>query len=250
MNFYIWAGIVTVVGLVILYLWVGRWGLREIKYFYLYSLLTLPLSALVNLAVKRPIALKLLALFNLEEEPKLWPLWFLPIGILLAPVTEETIKILPVIFSDLRQVLKEKKKALIAGLILGFGFGIGEAWYLAFSLTQKMPEYASGSFWLLFGFFNERLMAIVVHGCMTAIVLMGFYRNFLKYYLLAVLFHYLGNIGAAFYQSGYLSVEVAYIPIIVVVFLLFSYIFRIERQLRKENNIMKKETILYQRDDR
>jgi uncharacterized membrane protein YhfC len=247
MNFYIWAFIVTIAGLAILYLWVGHWGLKEIRYFYLYLILNLPLSPLVNLAIKRPIGLKLLSLFNLSEDPKLWPLWFLPIANLLAPLTEEAIKILPVIFSDLRRALKEKKQALVAGFVLGFGFGIGEAWYLAITFTQKMPEYATGSFLLLFGFFSERTMAVVVHGCMTAIVLMGFHRNFLKYYLLAVLFHYLGNIGAALYQSGRVSGEVAYIPILVVVMLIFYYIFRIEKQLRKETSIAMKEKILYQR---
>lgn len=251
MNYYIWAFLVTIFSLLLLYLWFGEWGLKEIKYFYVYFLLNLPLSLLVNLSIKKLIFLKLISFFNLSEDPKTWPLYFLPVINLLAPLTEEAIKILPLLFSDLRKAIKEKKKALISGYLLGFSFGIGEAWYLAFSFTKKTPEYATGfsSFWLLSGFFGERLLAVFLHGIMTATVLLGFYKNFFKYYFLAVSFHYLVNIGPALYQTGRLKLEIFYILFSLTILLPFYYIFRIERKLREETPIIKKEKTLYQKED-
>ncbi len=249
MNFYLWALLVTLVGIIILYFWAGKWGLKGIKYLYLYFLLCLPLSFLVNFAIKQPLGSLLLSLFNLGEDRQNWPLWFLPIANLLAPFTEEGIKLLPIAFSDVRNFLNEKKMALILGITFGACFGIGETWLLAILFTQKMPGFATGSFWLLIGFFYERLLAVIGHGCMTAIVFIGFKHNFLKYYLIAVAFHYFANVGAALYQSGYLSAEVAYVPIFGIFILLFSYIFRIERQLRKLENIPTKGLILYKRGE-
>lgn len=249
MNFYIWAGIVTIVGLASLYFWVGHWRLKEIRHPYLYILLCLPLSALVNLFIKRPIGLALLSLFNLKKEPKFWPLWFLFIANFIAPLTEEAIKILPVILREVRHSLKNGKKALTFGLLFGFGFGIGEAWYLAAKLTYKMPEFASRSFWHLIGFFGERTLCVLGHGLLTAIVCFGFYKNFIKYYLTAVTFHYLLNAGAALYQKGLISMEIAYIPIIIMFFVLSNYVFRIEEQLRKAYPLPTKEKILYKRED-
>lgn len=249
MNFYLWSFLVTLVIIIFFHFWIRSWELKEFKYLYLYLFLCLPLSLLVNQAIKRPLGLLLLSSLNLGGDPKNWPLWFLPIANLIAPFTEEGIKLLPIIFSEVRKSLNEKKMALILGLIFGAGFGIGEVWYLAILFTQQMPNLATASFLPLIGFFSERVLAVIAHGCMTAIILMGFKRNLLKYYLIGVAFHYFINFGAVLYQSGRASLDVSYIPILVMLFLLVSYIFRIERQLHTLEDTPTKGSILYKKGE-
>lgn len=235
----------TIFSLGCLYAWVGNWGLKNIKYWYLYFIITFPLSALVNLSIKKQIGLTLYSLFHLDETPKLWPIWFLAIANLIAPLTEEAIKLLPVIFSKIRKSLQEKRQAFVYGMLLGTGFGIGEVWYLAYALTLSKPEVVSGPFLSLIGFFSERIAAVLIHGLLTTIVLLGFKRNFLKSYFVAVGFHYLVNVGPALYQKGVISLILVTIPVVISVILLFSYVFKIERQLRKENTISNPVKILW-----
>lgn len=213
--------------------------MKNIKYWYLYFIITFPLSAVINLSIKKQIGLTMCSLFNLDGSPKFWPIWFLAIANLIAPLTEEAIKLLPVIFSEIRKSLQEKRQAFVYGMLLGTGFGIGEVWYLAYALTISKPELVSGPFLNLIGFFSERIAAVIIHGLLTTIVLLGFNRNFLKSYFIAVGFHYLVNIGPALYQKGLVSVILATIPVVISVIFLFSYVFKIEQQLRKENQISK-----------
>ncbi len=208
----------------------------------------LPLSGLINLSIKKSIGLTLCRLLNLNEDITLWPLWFLFIANFISPLTEEAIKILPLIFSSVRNFLKDKKKALAFGQLFGFGFGIGEAWYLAILFTLQMPELAKGDFWYLLGFFSERSMAIVSHGLLTTIVLIGFKETLPKYYLIAVLFHYLMNLGPALYQKRLISAVIAYIPLIITFLVLFIYVFKIEKQLRKEFPSQIYEKVLFRKE--
>lgn len=226
-------------------MWVGNWGLKNIRHWYLYFIITFPLSALVNLSIKKQIGSTLCSVFNLSETPKLWPLWFLAIANFIAPLTEEAIKLLPVIFSETRKSLQEKRPAFVYGMLLGTGFGIGEVWYLAYALTLSKPELVSGPFLNLIGFFSERITAVIIHGLLTTIVMLGFNRNFLKSYFIAVGFHYLVNVGPALYQKGLVSLILATIPVLISVIFLFSYVFKIEQRIRKENTISKPVKILW-----
>lgn len=237
MNLYIWAILATSVSLAIFHTWVGDWRLRYIKYWYLYFIITFPLSTIVNLSIKKEIFQTMICLFNLSEESKFWPLWFLALANFIAPLTEEAIKLLPIIFSEVRKSLQDRTKAYIFGLLLGTGFGIGEIWYLAYSLNLSKSALVSGPFLYLIGFFSERVGAVLIHGALTAIVFFGYNKNFIKYYFIAVAFHYLINIGAALYQRGLLSLEISAIPIMLSAVVLFSYLFKIEKELRKESSI-------------
>ncbi len=247
MKPYIWSGIATIFSLLLFYLWIGKETLRKIKDLYLCIIFTLPLSPLVNLAIKKNIGLALFSIFNLSEDSKSWPLWFIFVANIVSPVTEEAIKLLGILNSEVRRRLHNKKDAFTNGLILGSTFGIGEAWFLAYVLNLTQPEITNKSFIVLIGFGGERLLAIFGHAFMTAIVLTGFNVNPIKYYFLAVGFHYFVNIGAALYQTSHLSLEIAYIIISLALILLIRYIWRIERRLHKEGVSVIKEEVLYKR---
>ncbi|MGQ9818143.1 MAG: hypothetical protein ACUVQ3_09400 [bacterium] len=248
MYLYIWAILATIVSLTIFYAWVGNWRLKNIKVWYIYLIITFPFSILVNLSIKKQIGIAMISLFNLSETPKLWPLWFLALANLIAPLTEEAIKLLPTIFSEVRKSLQDKTKAFVFGLLLGTGFGIGEIWYLAYAFNLSKPELATVPFFHLIGFFNERVGSTIIHGALTAIVLFGYNKNLIKYYFIAVAFHYLVNIGPALYQKGLTSLATTTIPLFISVITLFSYLFKIERQLRKESSIPRIKEILWSKD--
>ncbi|MEW6482769.1 MAG: YhfC family intramembrane metalloprotease, partial [bacterium] len=72
---------------------------------------------------------KLFNLFGIKEDPSSWPLWFHPISLVIGALAEEAIKVLPFLWLILKM---DKGYAYTLGALLGFGFGIGEAWYLAF----------------------------------------------------------------------------------------------------------------------
>lgn len=222
--------------------------MKEIPRWYLFIIITFPLSALVNLAIKRHILLALISIFSINESPKFWPFWFLPIANLIAPLTEEPIKILPIIFTEARDSLKEKRRAYILGLLLGAGFGIGEAWYLAISFTLTKPEYAFGLFFDLIGFFSERFLVVIVHGLLTAVLLFGFKKSFVKYFFIAVGFHYLLNIGAALYQRGILSIWATTVPLLLSLLIFLKYVFKIEQQLRRESLLLTTKEIFWTKD--
>ncbi len=248
MKLYIWSGIATLLSLLVFYLWIGKETLKRIKGLYLCVIFTLPLSPLVNFAIKKNIGLVLFSIFNLTEDLKSWPLWFIFIANLVSPLTEEAIKLLCILYTEVRHSLQNKKDAFTYGLILGSTFGIGEAWFLAYVLNLTKPEITNSPFLVLMGFFGERLFATFGHAFMTAIVLTGFSVNPIKYYFLAVISHYFVNIGAALYQTKHLSLEIAYVMISLVFLLLIMYIWRIERQLRKEDILVIKEEVLYKKE--
>lgn len=247
MNFFIWAFIVSIISSLIVYLWLGYW-LKYLRHVFLYILICIPLSAFVNLCIKRPVGMFLISLLNLKEAPQSWPIWFLPIVNLLAPLTEEAIKILPLIFNEVRAYLRNGIKALYLGFFFGACFGIGEAWYLAFSFTASMRELAKGDFLLLTGFFGERFLCVFIHGYLTALVLIGYNKSLTKSYLVAAMFHYLLNIGPLLYQKGLISAEVAYIPIGPVLIMFFHYIFKMEKKLREERPFSIEEKVLLKRN--
>lgn len=66
------------------------------------------------------------------------PLLYL-LFVLLAAVTEEIIKVLPLVWHKARQQIATKSNALWAGMFLGRGFGIEEICYLAWKISRVRP---------------------------------------------------------------------------------------------------------------
>lgn len=255
MNYYICASIVTILSSLILFMWKYSW-IKGKEYLFLYSLLSLPLSAIVNIFIKTPIYSYLGTIFNIENELTQWPLWFTFIITIIGPLLEEGIKLLLLLIL-IKLLSMDKLRIYLLGLLIGMGFGIGEAWYLGYSLSQSMPEYTSGlkNLWMLFvGFEGERFLATLIHTFLTGMVAFGILiREPVKYFFLAVLLHSLINIPACLYQLGWLPPEVSGILMIIIFcFLFFSVFFKIEERIRinyEKATLQRQDELLYEKKD-
>lgn len=157
----------------------------------------LPLSFIVNRFIKTPIIVSIAAWTGvpLQLHPGV-PLWFIGLIWLNAPIFEEAIKIFTVIMVG-RKFLHEAPQALLIGLAVGIGFGLGEATYLAYGIAQT-PAYNQLPWYMSTGFASERLIVTFAHGLMTSLVALGVYygkRNILLGFMIAVGLHALINLG-------------------------------------------------------
>ena len=193
-----------------------------------FLLLGLPLSAIVNLLIKRPLGLAVAQMIG--AEPNVGPTTppgYILFAFMLAPIFEEAIKLVPLLLPRVRALITSPHAALLAGLALGISFGLGEAAYLAYAIAQN-PEYAGLPWYYSTGFLSERLIVILMHGVMTALVVLGLQRGkwwVLLGYLAAVAVHGLLNLGALLLQLGLISGWASYLLLVVtvaVVLLLFE----------------------------
>lgn len=255
MNYYICASIVTILSSLILFIWNYRL-IKGKEYLFLYSLLSLPLSAVVNIFIKSPIFSYLCSIFNIDNEPTQWPIWFTFIITIIGPLLEEGTKLLPLLIL-IKLFSMDKLMIYLLGLLIGMGFGIGEAWYLGYSFSQGMPEYTSGlkNLWMLFvGFEGERFLATLIHSFLTGIVAFGILiKEPIRYFFLAVLFHFLINIPPCLYQLGWLPPELSGILIIIIFcFLFFSVFLKIEERIRidcEKSTCQREDRVLYEKKD-
>jgi uncharacterized membrane protein YhfC len=189
------------------------------------TLIALPFSTIVNLLIKKPIYES--ALSSLGIPPQLstaTPWWFLLFALFLSPLTEEAIKLSPLVTKQLRRLV-DQSSAFWIGTALGMGFGIGEIWYLAWRFSM-VPEFAVYPFYYFVGFISERMAVVFVHGVMTAVAVTGFVKGekgLLRGYVGAVLLHAFTNIGAMLYQTEILDVTAAslylFFPMLVSFFI-------------------------------
>jgi uncharacterized membrane protein YhfC len=205
---------------------------------YLWLLLPgLPLSALVNLAVKRPLAIVVGQAAGIPPHMGLeTPLWFMIYLFMLAPVFEEAIKLLPLPLPFVRRLLVSPLAALWAGMALGIGFGLGEAAYLAYGIAQA-PQYANLPWYLFTGYLGERLLVCFVHGVMTAVLVTGLQRGKAwgaLGYLAAVGLHALLNLGAALFQLGLIpawGVQLTLLAALILLAVVFEWLRRRAAQM-------------------
>jgi hypothetical protein len=135
--------------------------------------LALPLSAIVNLAVKSPVIEQGLFAWNIPESLVQWPWWFAGLSLLLVGISEELFKLLPAMFLLFRRTMINPTGVAAMAAAVGFGFGIGEIWYLAWRLSAAQPEVASLPFYMLGGFMGERALAVWLHAILLQISLSG-----------------------------------------------------------------------------
>jgi RsiW-degrading membrane proteinase PrsW (M82 family) len=65
------------------------------------------------------------------------PVWFVVFFAFVPPVTEELIKVIPLLIPPARRLVKRGIGAFSAGMALGIGFGLGEALYLAYNVSNN-----------------------------------------------------------------------------------------------------------------
>lgn len=214
----------------------------------------LPLSFLVNRFVKTPVLQGIgqvtgvpLAL-NLQT-----PIWFILVIWMCAPVFEEAIKAAPMLLPGLRKSLNDPGDALLAGLALGLGFGLGEAAYLAYGLGQS-PQYASLPWYIFTGYAVERMIVTFGHGFMTSLFTLGLQRGggrAVSGYFSAVGLHALINLGPILVPLHVVSLAFASFladAFILVAFVIFQ---RQVRAVRASSSLLvgSEEKVYYQRTD-
>lgn len=223
------AALITTAASAGLWLFLGRSMAGPYRGLWWLTLTTLPLSAAVNLLVKRPLLQWVQESGYVEPGAAGPPFWFLLFALFLAPVTEEASKVLPVVLPVVRRQMARPGSWLWAGLFLGVGFGLGEIWYLAFQLAG-LPILQGMPFWQMTGFLGERMMVTGAHGVMTAVLMLGVAAGRLRAlggYIAAVLLHALLNVGALLYQTRQISAEWAGLwgmLVFIPLFLLFGYL--------------------------
>jgi hypothetical protein len=246
-GIYIAAFIVTGISVLLwggLIYWLSK---RKWKYLAL-MLITLPFSIIVNLLIKKPVYDFLVSSVSVSSELGITtPWWLLLFVLFLSPITEEAIKLSPLLARQVRRMI-DRSSALWIGMALGIGFGVGEIWYLAWQFSM-VPDFAGYPFYYFGGFITERLTVVFIHGVITAVAVTGFLKGIkglLMGYVGAVFLHALTNIGATLYQIQLWDATFAsiylFLPIIVA-FFIFEH-------LRKKQLKDKKpeETVLYTRD--
>ncbi len=236
-------------------LWGGlvyRFSGRDRRYLWL-LLPGLPLSALVNQVVKRPLIVAVgegagvPAGLGLET-----PLWFLLFLWLVPPVTEEAIKLAPLLVPWARRGLTGRSGALWTGMALGIGFGLGEAAWIAYGIARS-PAYAGYPWYAFTGYLSERLIVCFCHGVMTAVAVEGLragrWRAF-GGYLAAVGLHALLNAGAMLGQLGVISMTWASLSLLAPVMLLAFLFERLRRRaaLEGESGADTGEVVYFRRD--
>jgi len=200
---------------------------------YLWLLLPgLPLSALVNVWIKRPLMVGVGQAAGIPPNMGLQtPLWFLLFTFTLAPVFEEAIKVLPLLLPWVRRLLPGPAAALWVGMGLGISFGLGEAAFLAYGVAQQ-PEYARLPWYVFTGYFSERLLVCFIHGVMTAVLVTGLQRSAGRGavgYLAAAGLHALLNAGAILFQLGLISSWAAQLMLVVPLILVAAIFERLRR---------------------
>lgn len=233
----IWGGL--------LYVYSGR-----TKRYLVYILYGLPLSAIVNLLVKGPLAEWVGAASGIEPGmgADATPVWFLIFLFMLSPVFEELIKVLPVALPAVRRATAEPDGAFWTGMALGIGFGIGEVVYLAWG-TAASGEFEQYAWYMFTGFLGERLLVVFVHGFMTALfVWLAAKRAPLLGFLAAMTSHALVNSAAMLFQLGLIPGWAASLSLVVLVIIGVLIFERIRPRAALLAETRRRETVYYSRE--
>lgn len=237
-----------------LFLWAGLTYLfngHQKQYFWL-LLLGLPLSAVANLLLK-PQAISAVG-STAHVQPGLGlaaPIWFLAFKVLVTPLMEKAIKVLPLLLMPAWRMVTSRANALWAGFVLGVSFGLGEAGFIAYAVAQN-DVYNSLSWYAFTGFLNERIMTCFAHGVMTAVLVIGLYRggrSILYGYLIAMGLHLFLNAPTVMYQVKWISYEL-YNLSLVIPFIVLAVIFeRMRRVTRTSKDDQSGKEIVYWKRD-
>lgn len=210
----------------------------------------LPLSALINILVKGPLATAVGDASGYGVAFAIgMPVLLMLFYALLAPVTEELIKISPLLVPQIRRMAQPQKlDALWTGFALGAGFGLGEAIYVAYQVGQA-PAYAGIPWYMFTGFLIERFLVIFAHGAMTAVftsfLFQGWGRALLGY-LIAITLHFILNASVPLMQLGFIDGNLGSLFIVASVLalvLIFEVIRRVTRRRESRGEVLEGMTL-------
>ncbi len=224
---------------------------RQKRYFWL-LLLGLSFSALGNLFIKQQVVALVGQAVNVQPYLGMaGPAWFLAFKVLITPLVEEPIKVLPVVLRPVRKMVASRASALWVGFALGVSFGLGEAVYLAYGIART-PDYAGLPWYAYTGYMSERIFTCFAHGVLTAVLVTGIQRRgrFMLYGLLAALgLHLFLNAPAVMYQFKLIPIEL-YNLTLMVPFIILAVIFEWMRKAARvpEDDLRSQETVYWQRD--
>jgi RsiW-degrading membrane proteinase PrsW (M82 family) len=86
---------------------------------------SLTFSPLVNLLVKKPAVGVMLGRAHLQPAVSTWPLWFAALVLLVVGISEEAIKLLPLLAPEVRRLLGTYGSAEPLAFAIGLGFAVG-----------------------------------------------------------------------------------------------------------------------------
>jgi RsiW-degrading membrane proteinase PrsW (M82 family) len=175
------------------------------------------------------------------------PIWFLAFKVLVTPLVEEPIKVLPLLLKPAWKLVTDRASALWAGFVLGVSFGLGEAAFIAYAVAQN-DAYSSLPWYAFTGFLNERIVACFAHGVLTAVLTIGLQRGG-RYILCSSLtvigLHLFLNAPTVMYQFQWISYEL-YNIMIVIPFIVLAVIFeRMRRATREVKNDQSSQEVMY-----
>ena len=233
MGIFLAALIATVVsgwiGHALLRSWTCRWRLH-----YGVAALSLAFSPLVNLLVKKPAVGVMLGRAHLQPVVSTWPLWFAALVLLVVGISEEAIKLLPLLAPEVRRVLATRGSAEPLAFAIGLGFAVGEIWYLAYRIHVNDPASARLPFYMLGGFVTERIATLSVHSFLVLLPLRA-WRNgaasFLRWTAGAMLAHALIDTTAMLYQMKVVGAAAATLVVLGLAFACAITFYRYRQEL-------------------
>jgi hypothetical protein len=152
---------------------------------WLAAALALPLCPLAFFLDRIPLDHWLVAQLGAKSIAYKWLVTFY------APLTEEPVKLIPLLIPAIRRDLDARNFVRYA-LAIGVGFAIGEMWLVA-DHVARMPALAALPFYQFGGYVSERLMVCVNHSAFVAVALWRWRRRFALGVAGAVALHWLGN---------------------------------------------------------
>lgn len=179
----------------------------ERKY-WLFIALALPLSPIVNVLIKAPLYNMLLLSSGAVGDTAKLTLTVIILTLLLVGFTEEAMKITPLLARNIWRLCRQRRLySLIVGWCLGVGFGISEAWYIAYGVSLS-PEIGGYPFYMYSGYIVERVAVAFIHGGMTMIAVYGAHwglKGLTLTYIVSALIHGSVDTLAVAYQRGIVS---------------------------------------------